>query len=328
MITLEMIHSAAANLEGQAQLTPLLTSDLANQALGGKLLVKAENLQRTGSFKFRGAYNKLACLSAEQRNRGVVSYSSGNHAQAVALAARLFNTAATIVMPSDAPAVKISSTRDLGATVVLYDRKSESREALGERVRAETGAVLVPPFDDWHVMAGQGTIGLEIVSQLKATPQRADALIAGASGGGLLAGISTVLREISPQTALHSAEPEGFDDLRRSLISRKRETNASNGRSICDALLSPSPGEKPFSILDGLAAPGYAVTDDEVRHAIHFAFRYFRIVLEPGGAAALAAVTSGKHDARDRVTVVVASGGNVDDALFREAIGTGIHQLP
>jgi threonine dehydratase len=315
------VEDAAERLAGLAVATPLLHDDALDEALGGRVFVKAEPLQRTGSFKFRGAYNRLSRLSAGERRAGVVAFSSGNHAQGVAEAARLVGCPAVIVMPSDAPAVKIEATRARGAEIVFYDRFTESREAISAAIAAERDAVLVPSFDDFHVIAGQGTVGLEAARQLEAAGERAEALLCPASGGGLIAGISLAFEALSPATAIHSVEPEGFDDHARSLAAGRRVTNAPGARSISDALLSPSPGELTFAINSRRLAGGLAVSDQAALAAIRLAFRHLRLVLEPGGALGLAALQSGALRLEGRTALVIASGGNVDPALFAQAIG-------
>ena len=318
--TIDDIRAAARRLDGRAVLTPLLESPLLNARLGGRLLVKAETLQRTGSFKFRGAYNTLAQLDAAQRRGGVVAYSSGNHAQGVAAAAQLLGMPAVIIMPADAPAIKVANTRAYGAEVVLYDRYRESREEIGRRVAAERGAALVPPFDDVRVIAGQGTAGLEIAAQAKAVDARLDAVIVPCSGGGLVAGCAVALAAESPGTAVYAAEPAGFDDMRRSLAMGERVANEPGGRSICDALLVSMPGEVTFPINRRLLAGGVAISDEEVLDAMATAFTDLKLVVEPGGAAALAAVLSGKLAVKGRTLAVIASGGNVDPAIFARAL--------
>jgi threonine dehydratase len=318
--TLDDITAAARRLEGHAVPTPLLESPAINARLGGRLLVKAEPLQRTGSFKFRGAFNALAQLEPRQRHAGVVAYSSGNHAQGVAAAAQSLGLAAVIVMPADAPAIKIANTRGWGAKVVLYDRLAENREAIAERILAERGAVLIAPFDDPRVIAGQGTAGLELALQAKALGLRLDAVVIPCGGGGLTAGCALALGALSPGTAVYTAEPQGFDDTRRSLLAGERVANAPGARSICDALQVPMPGKLTFEINRRRVAGGFAVSDDDVLAAMAIAFAEFKLVIEPGGAAALAAVLSGKLDAKGRTVAVVASGGNVDAALFARAL--------
>jgi threonine dehydratase len=314
------IRAAARRLEGRAVLTPLLESPPLNARLGGRLLVKAETLQRTGSFKFRGAYNTLAQLGEAQRKGGVVAYSSGNHAQGVAAAAQLLGMPAVIVMPADAPAIKVANTRGYGAEVVLYDRYRENREEIGRRIAAERGATLVPPFDDYRVMAGQGTAGLEIAAQAKAMGVRLDVVVIPCSGGGLAAGCAVALAADSPGTQVYAAEPIGFDDLRRSLAEGKRVANAPGAQSICDALLVAMPGELTFPVNRRLLKGSLAVSDDEVLAAMATAFAELKLVIEPGGAAALAAALSGKLDVSGRSVAVIASGGNVDPATFARAL--------
>ena len=306
------VEAAAERLRGVAVRTPLLTSEALDARIGGRLLVKAEPLQRTGSFKFRGAYNTIRQISAP----AVVAFSSGNHAQGVALAARLLGKHATIIMPSDAPRAKLEGTRSYGAEVVTYDRWSEDREAIGARIAAETGAELVRPYDDWRVMAGQGTVGLEIAGQAKELGLTLDAAIVGVSGGGLMAGTVTALAHHFPGIEAYTAEPAGLDDHARSLAAGERLGNAADARSICDALQAPMPGELTFSVNRRLLKGGLVVTDDEVRAAMRAAFAHLKIVVEPGGAVGLAAVLSGKLDCKGRTIAIVLSGGNVDAAQY------------
>jgi threonine dehydratase len=316
------IEDAARQIEGVAVRTPLLRSDALDEAVGGKVFVKAEVLQRTGSFKFRGAYNRISRLTAEERKAGVVAYSSGNHAQGVAGAAKLVGTSAVIVMPADAPALKIENTRALGAEVVLYDRATQSREEIAARVQAERGgATLVPPFEDRFVIAGQGTAGREIAQDLAARGIAADVLLCPTSGGGLTAGIALAMKTLSPATALYGVEPFGFDDYARSLAAGHRVKNPAQSGSLCDALLTPEPGQMTFAINRPRLSGVLAVTDDEALAAVAFAFRHLKIVVEPGGAVALAALLSGKLKLDGRTAVVVASGGNIDPAVFIRALG-------
>jgi threonine dehydratase len=314
------VRAAAARIAGHARRTPLLAGTPLDAITGGRILLKLETLQHTGSFKFRGAYNRLAQLDAAQRAAGVVAFSSGNHAQGVAAAARLLGVPATIVMPADAPRVKMQNTLALGAEVVTYDRLRESREAIAARLATERGAVLVPSFDDPDIIAGQGTVGLEIADQAADLGLRIDDVVVCTSGGGLVAGIALALQSLSPGTRIWSAEPEGHDDHRRSLESGRRETNAPGTRSICDALLAPSPGELTFEINRRLLAGGLAASDPEVRSAIAFAARTLKLVVEPGGAVALASVLAGRLDASGRSIAVVLSGGNIDDELLRDVL--------
>ena len=315
------VEDAARKLEDVVVRTPLLRNDALDAAAGGKVFVKAECLQRTGSFKIRGAYNRLVRLTEAERPKGVVAFSSGNHAQGVAAAAKMLGVPAVIVMPSDAPKMKVEATRGYGAEVVLYDRFAESREAIAARIGEARGAVVVPSYDDFHVIAGQGTVGLEAAKQLAEAGAVADVLICPASGGGLLAGIGLAFEALSPQTRLFSAEPAGYDDHRLSLEAGERIALTPPGPSLCDALLAPQPGELTFAINGRRASGGYATTDEKALGAMAFAFRHLKIVLEPGGAVALAAVLSGRAQLDGRTAVVVASGGNVDAEVYVRALG-------
>jgi threonine dehydratase len=310
------VEAAAARLRGIAVRTPLLESEALNQRAGGRILLKAECLQRTGSFKLRGAYNTISQIDAG----AVVAYSSGNHAQGVAAAARLLGKAATIVMPADAPAIKIENTRAYGAEVRLYDRQRESREAIGAEIAARTGAALIKPYDDPRIIAGQGTAGLEIAEQAGDRGAAPDLALVPCGGGGLIAGCALALTHAFPGIAVYAVEPDGLDDTGRSLAAGERVANAPGATSICDALLLPTPGELTFALNRQLLAGGLTVSDDEVRGAIAFAFRHLKLVLEPGGAVALAAVLSGRLALEARTAAVVLSGGNVDPALFAAAI--------
>jgi len=314
------VQAAAQRLAGRAQRTPLLFNTALDEHTGGRILLKAETLQHTGSFKFRGAYNRLSRLDASERAAGVVAFSSGNHAQGVAAAARLLGLRATIVMPSDAPRVKMRNTVALGAEVVEYDRMRESREEIAARIARQRGAVLVPSFDDPDVIAGQGTVGLEIAEQAAQAGVRLDDVVVCTSGGGLVAGIGLAIRATSPSTRIWTAEPEGHDDHRRSLEAGRRVSNEPGTRSICDALLAPAPGVLTFEINRRQLAGGLAVSDEEVRRAIAYAARTLKLVVEPGGAVGLAAVLADRFPVRGRAVAVVLSGGNVDDELLREAL--------
>lgn len=318
--TFRDVEQAAERLGGLAVETPLLRSDALDEATGARVFVKAEALQRTGSFKFRGAYNRISRLDEAERRAGVVAFSSGNHAQGVAEAARRVGCPAVIVMPSDAPAVKVDATRGYGAQVVFYDRFTQSREAISAALAAERGAVLVPSFDDPYIIAGQGTAGLEAARQLAAVGATADALVCPVSGGGLLAGIALAFEALSPATGLWSAEPAGFDDHALSLAAGGRVANAPGARSICDALLAPAPGELTWSINGRRLVGGATADDGEALAAMAFAFRHLKLVLEPGGALGLAAVLSGAVPAKGRTVLVIASGGNVDPALYARAL--------
>lgn len=309
------VEIAADRLKGVARRTPLLHSEALDEALGATVLVKAECLQRYGAFKFRGAYNRLAVMSAAERAQGVIAFSSGNHAAGVAGAAKLLGVSAVIVMPADAPGVKLAQTRALGAEIVLYDRVRESREAIGARLAQERGLTLVRPFDDPYVIAGQGTCGLEIAEDVAP-----DIVIAPASGGGLVTGVALAVHARHPHTQVFAAEPEGHDDLARSLQSGRIESNAPGIRSICDALLVERMGEIPFALARTHLAGAAAASDDDVRAAMRLAFQHLKIVLEPGGAAALAAALAGRVDIKGRTVVLIASGGNVDAEVFAAAL--------
>lgn len=310
-----MIEAASARLAGHARTTPLLNAPLLDAAFGKRIFVKVECLQVTGSFKFRGAWSAVSALPAG--TRGVLAYSSGNHGQGVALAAARHGLACVVVMPSDAPQVKIANTRGYGAEVVLYDRATEDRDALGAALCADRGLVLIKPFDNEQVIAGQGIVGLEIAAQaLAAGVEAADVLVC-CGGGGLSAGIALALEARAPGLRLRTVEPMGFDDMARSLAAGERLRNPATTGSVCDAILTPSPGELTFPVLQRLAGPGIAVSDDQALQAMALAFTHLRIVLEPGGAVALAAALF--TQTTDPV-ICVASGGNADPALFRDAL--------
>jgi threonine dehydratase len=317
------VEDAARRLKGLAVRTPILRNDAIDEACGGRVLVKAECLQRTGSFKFRGAYNRLSRLDDAQRKTGVVAFSSGNHAQGVAAAARLLGLPAIIVMPSDAPAVKVEATRGYGAEVVFYDRFTQSREDIARELAEGKGAVVVPSYDDYHIMAGQGTVGREAAEQLAKMGERADLLVTPASGGGLAAGIAIAFGERSPDTELYVAEPRGYEDHARSLETGRPTAITPPGPSLCDALLAPQPGSLTFAINGNRLTGAVAASDDEALSAMAVAFRHLKIVLEPGGAVALAAVLQGRPELDGRTVLVVASGGNVDPAIYARAIGCG-----
>ncbi len=319
-VTFENVQSAAALLSGHAVETPLLESPALNERLGGRVLIKPETLQRVGAFKFRGAYNRLARLTAEQRVGGVVAFSSGNHAQGVALAARLLGMPALIVMPSDAPAVKVEATRGYGAEVRFYDRATDDREAIAAAAAAARRAVVVPAFDDPLVIAGQGTVGLEIAKQAEARGVSLDLLLSPVGGGGLLAGVSLAMRALSPSTELHGVEPAGFDDTRLSLEAGERTGAPAAARSLCDALESPMPGLLTFPILKRSLAGIVTVTDAQVAEAMRVAYSTLKLVVEPGGSVALAALLAGRIDLAGRTAAIILSGGNVDAALFARVL--------
>ena len=316
MLNLDDIRAAAKRLEPIIVRTPLISSPVLDDIVGGKVLLKAENLQRTGSFKIRGAYNLLSQLTPEQAARGVIAFSSGNHAQAVAAAGTMLGIETTIVMPEDAPKIKIENTRELGGTTVLYDRYTGDRETIAREMADERGCEVVPSYDHERIIAGQGTAGLEIVEQCEEAGVAPDQVFINCSGGGLSAGCAIAIRSQLPDTSVHPVEPEQYDDTCRSLVSGKREQVDVSARSICDALQVATPGEITFSINKELLGSGVRVSDDEVRDAIRFAFTHLKLVIEPGGAASLAAVLCGKVDARDKVTVAMMSGGNIDAQMF------------
>ncbi|MDI6624073.1 MAG: threonine/serine dehydratase [Brevundimonas sp.] len=314
------VQDAARQIAGRAVRTPLIENPALNAHVGGRVLLKAENLQRAGAFKFRGAWNRISRLTPEERARGVVAYSSGNHAQAVAAAAQMLGIEAVIVMPADSPAVKVEGVRSFGGEVRMYDRYTESREAIGEEIAASKGSVLVRPFDDPFVIEGQGTVGLEILDQAKAVGVAPlDQLVCGASGGGLIAGINLVMASLASHTPVIAVEPRDYNDTQLSLAAGERLTHAPARGTICDALMTDRPGELTFPInrrLDRVET----VSDAEVAEAVRYAFRVLKLVVEPGGAVSLAALLAGKIQARDRTTAVVLSGGNVDPALFAAII--------
>lgn len=314
------VAAAARTLAGVAIRTPLISSPVLDERLGARVFLKAETMQRMGAFKFRGAYNKLSSIPNERRAGGVVAFSSGNHAQGVAAAAKLLHMPAVIVMPSDAPRPKRERTAALGAEVVLYNRDSEDREAIARRIAGERNAVLVPPYDDPLIIAGQGTLGREIVEDLAAMGLKPDVLVIGASGGGLAAGTALAVKDAAPATDIFTAEPEGFDDTARSFRSGKREANPKMSGTICDALMSNTPGELTFAINAKLIGKGVSASDEDVARAVAFAFRELKLVVEPGGAIGLAALLAGKVDVRGKVAVGVLSGGNVDPDLFSRLI--------
>lgn len=314
------VAAAARRLAGVVLRTPLIASPLLDEIAGGRVFLKAETLQRTGSFKFRGAYNKLSSIPAARRQSGVVAFSSGNHAQGVAAAAQLLGMPAVIVMPRDAPRPKRERTAALGAEVVLYERAREDREAIARDIAARRGAVLVPPYDDPQIIAGQGTAGQEIVEDLAKLGLLPDIVLANASGGGLIAGIALAVKAAAPQARLYTAEPAAFDDHARSFRSGRRETNATMTGTICDALMAQTPGRLTFEITRDLVGQGVAVSDEEVGAAVAFAFRELKLVVEPGGAVALAALLTGKVDLAGKVAVAVLSGGNIDPELFHRLV--------
>ena len=323
-MNIEMIEAAAARLAGHARVTPLLSSPILDEIAGRRVLVKAECLQHTGSFKYRGGRSAVSALPPEVRAQGIIAYSSGNHAQGVARAAAEFGVPAVIVMPADAPRLKIDTTRLLGAEVVLYDRAGgEDREAIGARLAGERGLTLIKPYDEPQVIAGQGTTGLEIAAQAAAEGvTEADVLVC-CGGGGLTSGIALALEARAPGLRARPVEPAGFDDTARSLVAGRVLSNARAAGSICDAILTPSPGEITFPIMARLCGPGISVSDEDALRAMALAFERLKIVAEPGGAVALAAALSHRDSLSGDAVIVVVSGGNVDRATFALALETG-----
>ncbi len=321
-MTYEDILAARARLDGHAVRTPLLSAPQIDALAGRRVLVKAECLQRTGSFKFRGAWNCISALPDEQRKRGVVAFSSGNHAQGVALSSALHGIPAVIIMPSDAPATKIDATRDYGAEIILYDRFTEDRDAIGEALAAERGLTLVRPFDDPQVIAGQGTCGLEIAEQAREARVTDATVLVCCGGGGLSSGIALALEGAAPGLRVRPVEPAGFDDFRRSLEAGTPQVNAPGQTSVQDAIVTPTPGKLTFPIGHRLFGPGLASTDDEALHAVALAWKWLKVVVEPGGATALAAALFQPEKIDGDTVIVTASGGNIDPAMFRRALDT------
>ncbi|MCH8173783.1 MAG: threonine/serine dehydratase [Proteobacteria bacterium] len=311
-VTLEDISQAAARLQGVAIKTPLLQSHVLNERLGAEVFLKPECLQHIGAFKFRGAYNRICQLSDTEKSFGVVAYSSGNHAQGVAYAAKLLGLHATIVMPTDAPTIKIEGTEKLGAVIRFYDRHSESREDIAAEIAESTGAILIPAFDDVDIIAGQGTAGLELMQQLADNDRVPDSVLSPCGGGGLLAGVSTAVKALHPQTRVYGVEPENFDDHRRSKLAGKRVRLDGSSPTLCDALMAMTPGEITWSINSRTVDDFLVVSEDEVAYAVSYAFRHLKLVVEPGGAAALAALLGNKLEVAGETVGLVLSGGNMD----------------
>lgn len=320
-VTAADIKAASSDIAGIAFVTPLLRNDALDAVAGARIWLKAECLQVTGSFKIRGATHRIARMTEEERRRGVVAFSSGNHAQGVGRAARLFGCPAVIVMPSDAPAVKADGVRADGAELIAYDRHTQSREAIAAELAEARSAVLIPSFDDPFIVAGQGTLGLEVANQMRDAGASPAHFLCCTGGGGLISGSAIGLHSVFPDAKVWSVEPEGHDDWARSLAAGERVANPPGTRSICDAILTPEPGEIPFAIARDHLSGGLSVSDDEVRSAMRFAFRHLKIVVEPGGAAALAAAVRGLPDhMRGSDVVIVATGGNVDPVAYSEII--------
>lgn len=319
-MNIDRIEAARARIGGAVRRTPLLSSPFLDDIAGRRVFVKPECLQHTGSFKFRGGMSALSALDPDTRARGVIAFSSGNHAQGVALAARTFGVPAVIVMPSDAPAMKIANTRAYGAEVVLYDRDRESREEIGDRLATDRGLTLIRPFDEPEVIAGQGTCGLEIAEQ--AAEQgiaEADVLVC-CGGGGLTSGIALALEAKAPGLRVRPVEPEGYDDVARSLKSGARERNATEAGGLCDAVLTPSPGALTFPVMQRLCGPGLVVSEDEVLRTMALAFARLKLVAEPGGAVALAAALFQGAELEGDTVIATISGGNVDAGVYARAL--------
>ena len=321
-MNIDMIRAAAKRLEGHARHTPILTSPFLDEIAGRRVFVKAECLQHTGSFKFRGGWSAVSALTDNALKTGVIAFSSGNHAQGVALAAKRHGAPAVIIMPANAPQVKIDNTRALGAEVVLYDRATEDRDEIGARISQERGLTLIKPYDEPQVIAGQGTCGLEIAEDMNAAGVTDADVIVCCGGGGLTSGIALALATDAPGLRVRPAEPEGFDDVTRSLASGKIERNERLDGSICDAIVTPQPGNLTFPILKAHCGPGIVVTEDECLRAMGLAFERLRIVVEPGGAAALAAALFHPDASEGDAVIAVATGGNVDAAMFKRALDT------
>ncbi len=320
-MNIDMIRAAAQRLKGHARKTPILTSPFLDEIAGRRLMVKAECLQHTGSFKFRGGWSAVSALDEATRKRGIIAYSSGNHAQGVAAAAAAHNAPAVIVMPADAPKLKIDNTRALGAEVVLYDRAGgENREIVGGQLANERGLTLIRPYDEPQVIAGQGTTGLEIAAQAAELGVTSGDVIACCGGGGLTSGIALALEAEAPEMRVRTAEPQNFDDTARSLATGTKQRNAQESGSLCDAIITPEPGDLTFPILSRLAGPGMVVTEDEALHAMALAFKRLKIVVEPGGAVALAAALFRPDEIQGDAVVAVCTGGNVDADIFTDAL--------
>lgn len=319
-MNIDMIEASAKRLAGHARVTPMLSSPFLDEIAGRRVFLKTEALQHTGSFKFRGAWSAVSSLTEAALKAGVIAFSSGNHAQGVALAAREHGTTAVIIMPADAPQMKIENTRALGAEVVLYDRANEDRDEIGGRLAGERGLTLIKPFDEPQVIAGQGTCGLEIAAQAEDLGVKARNVLVCCGGGGLTSGIALALDAKAPHMRARPVEPEGFDDVTRSLAAGEIRRNAQMSGSTCDAIITPQPGDITFPILKRLCGPGIVVPEEDCLRAMTLAFARLKLVLEPGGAIALAAALFHNDNVEGEDIIAVASGGNVDAALFQEAL--------
>lgn len=315
-ISIIEVKEAAERIRGFAVHTPIITSSYLNDLLGAEIFLKAENLQHIGAFKFRGAYNRLSQLSQDERGKGAVAFSSGNHAQGIAFAAKLLGINATIVMPHDAPEIKKEGTKRQGAIIKFYDRHSESREEIAAAIAARTGATLVPAFDDEDIIAGQGTCGLELLEDLQAQHCEPDLLLSPCGGGGLMSGVATVAKALSPATRIVGVEPENFADHLLSKQQGERVKIDGSAATLCDSLMATSPGEITWSINENLVDEFLTVSEDEVKHAISFAFKFLKLVIEPGGVVGLAALLQKRIDVKGKRVAVILSGGNIDPATF------------
>ncbi|MEZ5757217.1 MAG: threonine/serine dehydratase [Emcibacteraceae bacterium] len=318
----EDVLSAANKIAGHSVKTPLLKCDDLSEKLSAEIYVKAECLQRVGAFKFRGAYNRLSRLSDDEKKRGVVAYSSGNHAQGVAASARLLGIDAVIVMPKDSPKMKLQNTINYGAEVITYDRATESREEIAAQISAERGCVVVPSFEDFYIIAGQGTAALEALHQAKDFGTEFDVFMTPVGGGGLISGCSLAVKALSPETEIYGVEPEGFNDVQRSLQSGKIESNPKPSGSICDAILTVHPEPMTYTIMSRNLSGVLTVTDEEALKAMKYAWEKLKLVVEPGACVALAAVLHGKLDVKGKKICIVLSGGNVDEETFIKALNT------
>lgn len=320
MPTYDDVVSAAEKISGFAVKTPLLRCEDLSEKLSAEIYVKAECLQRVGAFKFRGAYNRLCRLNEDEKKRGVVAFSSGNHAQGIAASARLLGINATIVMPEDSPKMKLENTRNYGAEVITYDRDKESREELAAKIAEEKGSIVVPSFEDFYIISGQGTVGLEAVNQANDLGIDLDMFMTPIGGGGLISGCCLAVKKISPETEIYGVEPSEFNDVQRSIESGHIERNDKMSGSICDAILTPNPGEMTLSIMSNNLAGVLTVSDDEVLRAMKYAWEKLKLVVEPGACVALAAVLHGKINVEGKKICLVLSGGNVDEENFIKAL--------
>lgn len=319
-ISIRDVHNATKRLQGIAVRTPLLENPDVNDVLGGRLLLKGENLQRTGAFKIRGAYHRMACMTPDERARGAISYSSGNHALGLARAAQILGSSALLVMPEDVPAAKMAAVRAAGAKIVTYDRDTQVSADVVARIQDETGRLEVPPSAHPQVLAGAGTAALEMHEQASAMGPEIDDILVPCGGGGLTAATALVMAKAAPATRVWSVEPDLFDDTKRSLQAGQPVGNPTGRRTICDAIMTPIPNEVTFPINLALLAGGLTVTDDEVRAAMRFAFEHFKLVTEPGAVVGLAAVLAGRIDIKGRTIATYITGGNIDADRFHALI--------